>query len=197
MTFAARAGWAPINRDVNGVPQVFMLAAAFEPAKPATTSSSSSTDPTRAVPISIWPMPPTTRAGSAMRIRSGVSRLLACGDRSLCRANTRDSMSICRAEPSFAITGSAGTPSRPNPFVGVPDPDYTGWYVEGSWFFGGHKNYDDEGRWGRPTVNNPMFHGSGGWGGCAARGKVRRPRHERYRATTYSSTRQTDAHPLS
>ena len=59
-------------------------------------------------------------------------------------------------------------PTAPNPFVGVPDPDYTGWYVEGSWFFGGHKNYNEEGRWGRPTVDNPMFHGSGGWGPCSS-----------------------------
>ena len=61
--------------------------------------------------------------------------------------------------------------AAPNPFIGVPDPDYTGWYVEGSWFFGGHKTYNEEGRWGRPTVNNPMFHGSGGWGALQLVGK--------------------------
>ena len=79
----------------------------------------------------------------------------------------RASMSICRAEPSFAaIRQVLGllTPIAPNPFIGVPDPDFTGWYVEGSWFFGGHKTYEEEGRWGRPKIYNPMFHGSGGWG---------------------------------
>ena len=43
------------------------------------------------------------------------------------------------------------------------DPTYKGWYVEGSWFFGGHKTYE-EGPVGSPEVNNPMFHGSNGWG---------------------------------
>ena len=83
----------------------------------------------------------------------------------------RASMSICPAEPPFRSNSSSFGPTAPNPFVGVPDPDYTGWYVEGSWFFGGHKNYDEEGRWGRPTVNNPMFHGSGGWGALQLVGK--------------------------
>ena len=63
--------------------------------------------------------------------------------------------------------------------VGVPDPDFTGWYVEGSWFFGGHKTYEEDGRWGRPKINNPMFHGSGGWGALQIVGKYRRPRPER------------------
>ena len=61
--------------------------------------------------------------------------------------------------------------STANPFVGVPDPTFTGWYIEGSWFFGGHKTYEDDGRWGRPKVNNPMFHGSGGWGALQLVGK--------------------------
>ena len=59
----------------------------------------------------------------------------------------------------------------PNPFIGVPDPTFTGWYIESSWFFGGHKTYEDEGTWGRPKINNPMFHGSGGWGGLQIVGK--------------------------
>ena len=50
-------------------------------------------------------------------------------------------------------------------------PEYTGWYIEGSWFFGGHKTYEDEGTWGRPVVNNPVFHGKGGWGALQLVGK--------------------------
>ena len=65
-----------------------------------------------------------------------------------------------------------GTPLALNPFIGVPNPEYTGWYIEGSWFFGGHKTYKDEGVWGRPMVNNPMFHGSGGWGALQTRRQI-------------------------
>ena len=62
---------------------------------------------------------------------------------------------------------SRALPAAVNPFIGVPDPDYTGWYVEGSWFFGGHKTYDDEGNWGRPKIDNPMRWSEGsGWGGA-------------------------------
>src|SRR5262245_64292140 len=31
-------------------------------------------------------------------------------------------------------------------------------------FFGGHKTYEEDGRWGRPVIYHPLFHGSGGWG---------------------------------
>ena len=57
-----------------------------------------------------------------------------------------------------------------NPFIGISDPTFNGWYVEGSWFFGGHKTYEEDGRWGRPKIDNPMFHG-GGWGALQLVGK--------------------------
>jgi phosphate-selective porin OprO and OprP len=65
-----------------------------------------------------------------------------------------------------------------NPFIGVPNPTFNAWYVEGSWFFGGHKTYEQGGRWGRPKIDNPMFHGSGGWGALQLVGKYGRARPE-------------------
>ena len=124
-----------------------------------------------AVPISIWPMPPSTRAALAKKIPSGVLRLPALwGPFSLQGEYAHLDVDL----PGGTLirnNGSAGTPLAPNPFTGVPDPEFTGWYVEGSWFFGGHKTYEDEGMWGRPKVNNPMFHGSGGWGAVQLVGK--------------------------
>ena len=73
-----------------------------------------------------------------------------------------------RGNPPFAPGQLA---SVANPFIGDPDPTFNGWYIEGSWFFGGHKTYEDDGRWGRPKVDNPMFHGSGGWGALQLVGK--------------------------
>ena len=44
--------------------------------------------------------------------------------------------------------------TSPNPFVDVPEPNFNGWYVEGSWFFGGRQTYAKEGKWGRPKIAN-------------------------------------------
>ena len=82
-------------------------------------------------------------------------------------------MSVCPAVPSSAtiLRGRVSSRLIANPFVGVPDPTFTGWYVEGSWFFGGHKTYENGGSMGRPKIYNPMFHGSGGWGALQLVGK--------------------------
>jgi phosphate-selective porin OprO and OprP len=62
--------------------------------------------------------------------------------------------------------------TSPNPFVGVPNPDFSGWYVQGAWFFGGRQTYDNEGKWGRPAIPNPLTWGrGGGWGGLEIVGK--------------------------
>jgi len=67
--------------------------------------------------------------------------------------------------PSTAFIANNPPPVRVNPFLNVPDPDYHGWYVAGSWFFGGRQTYENEGRWGRPHVDNPMRWSEGsGWG---------------------------------
>ena len=51
-------------------------------------------------------------------------------------------------------------------------PEYNGWYMTGGWFFGGHKNYNKEGKWDRPTIDNPMRWNEGkGWGAVELVGK--------------------------
>jgi phosphate-selective porin OprO and OprP len=62
--------------------------------------------------------------------------------------------------------GSGRLSSAGNPFLGIPNPDYNGWYVQGAWFFGGRQTYDNEGKWGRPVIPNPVtWNKGGGWGG--------------------------------
>jgi len=59
-----------------------------------------------------------------------------------------------------------------NPFVGVPEPNFNGWYVEGSWFFGGRQTYEKEGKRGRPKIANPVVWSKGsGWGALQIVGK--------------------------
>ena len=59
-----------------------------------------------------------------------------------------------------------------NPFIGIPNPDYTAWYVQAAWFFGGRQTYDNEGKWARPIIPDPLTWGrGGGWGGLEIVGK--------------------------
>jgi phosphate-selective porin OprO/OprP len=62
--------------------------------------------------------------------------------------------------------------TAPNPFVDEPNPNFNGWYVEASWFFGGRQTYEKEGKWGRPKIANPVtWSKGGGWGGLQIVGK--------------------------
>jgi phosphate-selective porin OprO/OprP len=53
------------------------------------------------------------------------------------------------------------------------NPDYEGWYVEGSVFLTNDmRNYEaDKGEFGRVKVKNPVFGGSGGWGAWQIAGR--------------------------
>ena len=67
---------------------------------------------------------------------------------------------------SSTSPGAGRLSTAANPFLGIPNPDYTGWYVQGAWFLGGRQTYDNEGKWGRPIIPNPFTWGrGGGWGG--------------------------------
>ena len=73
--------------------------------------------------------------------------------------------------------GAGRLTTAPNPFISstgvrTPSPEYNGWYVTGTWFFGGHKNYNKEGKWDRPTIDNPLRWNEGrGWGAVELVGK--------------------------
>ena len=155
-------------------PRSCISARASETAKPATISRSSSTEPTHAAPISIWPMPLSARARSATRTPSGVLRLPAFGGRSLCKANMR--------RLDVDLPGGTAHPQQPagtwtswpalNPFTGVPE---SGTLPAGMSKAAGssadtrpmRKRAGGAGR--RSTI--PMFHGSGGWGALQIVGK--------------------------
>jgi phosphate-selective porin OprO/OprP len=58
----------------------------------------------------------------------------------------------------------------PNPFFGLPDPSYEGWYAEASWFLTGESKPYKDGVFQRVKVKNPMFKG-GGWGAWQLAGR--------------------------
>jgi phosphate-selective porin OprO and OprP len=68
--------------------------------------------------------------------------------------------------------GAGQVSTAANPFVGIPNPDYTAWVVQAAWFFGGRQTYDNEGKWGRPIIPDPVHWSKGsGWGGLEIVGK--------------------------
>ena len=74
--------------------------------------------------------------------------------------------------PSAGRLASAANPFISSTGVRTPSPEYDGWYVTGTWFFGGHKNYNKEGKWDRPTIDNPLRWNEGkGWGAVELVGK--------------------------
>ena len=173
VTFAARAGWAPINRELNGVTQVLHLGGSVRTREAGDDQ-----------PFFIYG--PNAR-GADLHLANAPIRTGNIGEE-----DTFWGLEAAGLWGPFSLQGEYGQldvdlpggafiranppatgrlASTANPFIGIPDPSFTGWYVEGSWFFGGHKTYLDEGTWGRPKVNNPMFHGSGGWGALQLVGK--------------------------
>ena len=171
ITFAARAGWAPINRELNGVTQVLHIGGSVRTREAGDDQPFFLYGPNaRGADLHLANAPIRTGNIGEEDTFWGLEAAGLWGPFSF-RANMRVSTSIFRAERLSATTARRARRWQPNPFIGVPDPEYTGWYVEGSWFFGGHKTYKDEGVWDRPVVNNPMFHGSGGWGALQIVGK--------------------------
>jgi phosphate-selective porin OprO/OprP len=171
VTFAARAGVAPINRETNGMPQVLHFGASIRTREAGDDQPFFQYGPNaRGADLHMANAPINTGRIGDEDTFWGLEAVALWGPFAFQAEYAQLDVEL-PGGTFIRNNGSAGTPLAPNPFIGVPDPDYTGWYIEGSWFFGGHKTYEDEGTWGRPVVNNPMFHGSGGWGAVQIVGK--------------------------
>jgi phosphate-selective porin OprO and OprP len=174
ITFAARAFAAPINRETNGVPQVLHFGASVR------TREAGNDQPffqygnnARGADLHLANAPSVTGRIGDEDTFWGLEAAALYGPFSLQGEYGQLDVDLptgnfIRGNPPFAAGQLAKVV---NPFIGDPDPTFNGWYIEGSWFFGGHKTYEDDGRWGRPKVDNPLFHGSGGWGALQLVGK--------------------------
>jgi len=171
LTFAARATVAPINRQVNGVNQVLHFGASVR-------TRDSGND---------QPLFQYTARGADLHLANNTINSGRIGD-----SDTFWGLEAASLWGPFSLQGEYGhldvdLPSGPfvrsnppgagllasaaNPFFGIPNPSYNTWYIEGGWFFGGHKNYK-EGKWDRPSIDNPMRWNEGkGWGGVELVGK--------------------------
>jgi phosphate-selective porin OprO and OprP len=177
VTFAARATVAPINRQVNGVNQVLHFGASVR---------------TREIGDD-QPLLQYTQRGADFNLANNVINTGRIGDE-----DTFWGLEAATLWGPFSLQGEyshldVDLPTGPfiganppaagllttalNPFISstgvrTPSPEYNGWYVTGTWFFGGHKNYNKEGKWDRPTIDNPMRWNEGkGWGAIELVGK--------------------------
>ncbi len=163
----ARAFAAPINREVNGVPQVLHFGASVRNSpswrrsavlslrkyrKRRTRGRSPSYQCARPSRGRIgdedtfWGLEAATLWGP-FALQGEYAQL----DVDLPGGASSAPIRHSRANPATATTPDFLTPQ----FIRRSDPTFTGWYVEGSWFFGGHKTYEEDGRWGRPKIYNP------------------------------------------
>ena len=177
MTFAARATVTPINRQLNGVNQVLHFGASVR---------------TRDIGND-QPLLQYTQRGADFNLANNVINTGRIGNE-----DTFWGLEAATLWGPFSLQGeyshldvdlpsgafiptnppsSGQLASAPNPFISstgvrTPSPEYDGWYVTGTWFFGGHKNYNKEGKWDRPTIDNPFRWNEGkGWGGLELVGK--------------------------
>jgi phosphate-selective porin OprO and OprP len=177
VTFAARGTVAPINRKVNGVNQVLHFGASVR---------------TREIGDD-QPLIQYTQRGADFNLANNVINTGRIG-----KEDTFWGLETAALWGPFSLQGEyahldVDLPTSPfiganppsagrlttaaNPFISstgvrTPSPEYDGWYVTGTWFFGGHKNYNKEGKWDRPTIDNPLRWNEGkGWGAIELVGK--------------------------
>jgi phosphate-selective porin OprO/OprP len=177
LTFAARGTVAPINRQVNGVNQVLHFGASVR---------------TREIGDD-QPLIQYTQRGADFNLANNVINTGRIG-----KEDTFWGLEAAGLWGPFSIQGeyshldvdlptspliganppgSAQLTTAANPFISptgvrTPSPEYDGWYVTGTWFFGGHKNYNKEGKWDRPSIDNPLRWNEGkGWGAVELVGK--------------------------
>jgi phosphate-selective porin OprO/OprP len=177
LTFAGRAYAAPINREANGVPQVLHFGASARHRdagndQPLFAYGNETGQTTRAAELRLTNAPVVTgRIGEEDNFWGLEAAALwgpfsVQGEYGQLDADLPGGPFVRNNPP-----GAGQLTTIANPFIGDPDPTFIGWYVEGSWFFGGHKTYENGGKWGRPKIYKPMFHESGGWGALQLVGK--------------------------
>ncbi len=177
LTLAARAYAAPINRETNGMPQVLHFGASVRDRQagddqPLFAYGNETGNTTRAAELRLTNAPVVTGRIGEEDTFWGLEAAALWGPLSL--QGEYGQLDVELPGGAFVRNNPPGTgqlTTIANPFIGVPDPTFNAWYAEATWFFGGHKTYEQGGRWGRPKIYKPMFHGSGGWGALELVGK--------------------------
>ncbi len=174
-SFAARGTVAPINREVNGVNQVLHFGASVR------TRDGGDDQPflqyqARAADLFLANRFVNTNRIGASDTFWGLEAAGVWGPLSVQGEYAQTEVDLPRGafirNPSTtsAIGNKAPSatpvPTVANPFLGIPDPTYNGWYVDASYFLTGETRPYKDGVFQRVHVKNPVQwgKGGGGWG---------------------------------
>jgi phosphate-selective porin OprO and OprP len=168
VTFSARGTVAPINREVNGVNQVLHFGASVR------TRDVGADQPLLQYQARGADLHLANRFVNTGRIADGdtfwgLEFAGVWGPVAVQAEYAQTEVDVFQG--AFTRTSTPTVPPSANKLVGQPDPTYTGWYVEGSWFLTGETKPYKDGIFQRVHVKNPVFEGHGGLGAWQLAGR--------------------------
>jgi phosphate-selective porin OprO/OprP len=169
LTFAARGTVAPINREVNGVNQVLHFGASVR------TRDTGDDQPYLQYQARAADLFLANRFVNTGRIGEsdtfwGLEAAGVWGPLSVQGEYTQTEVEL--PSTAFLRTNPPQEPPKANNFIGVPDPTFSGWYVDASWFLTGETRPYSDGVFQRVHVKHPMRWGEGsGWGAWQIAGR--------------------------
>jgi phosphate-selective porin OprO/OprP len=172
ITFAARGTVAPINREVNGVNQVLHFGASVRQRDTGDDQPYLQYQARAADLFLANRFVNTSRIGESDTFW-GVEGAAVWGPFSVQGEYTQLEVDLPTG-PLFRTTspGPLQYTTAANPFIGVPDPTFTGWYVDASLFLTGETRPYKDGIFQRVKVKNPVtWSKGGGWGAWQIAGR--------------------------
>lgn len=156
---AARATWAPIDREVNGVNQVLHVGGSVRQRE---TGNDQPYFQYRARAADLFLANRFVNTGGIGESDFfwGLEAAAVWGPFSLQAEYAQLDVDL----PDGATIRKNPPPPAANPFIGVPDPAYYGWYVDASLFLTGETRPYKDGAFQRVHVKNPVTWDKGGWG---------------------------------
>ena len=182
--FAARGTVAPINREVNGVNQVLHFGASIRERESGNGEPFLQYQARAADLFLANRLVNTNRVGDSDRFwgleAAGVwGPLSVQGEYTELQVDLPGGSFIRNTSTAAANGLPVGnpfvlppTPTRANPFIGVPNPTYSGWYADASLFLTGETRPYKDGVFQRVKVKNPVtWSKGGGWGAWQIAGR--------------------------
>lgn len=167
LTFAARGTVAPINRDVNGVNQVLHFGASVRQRDVGDDQPFLSYR-ARAADLFLANRFVNTGSIGDSDLLWGLEAAGVWGPVSVQGEYAQLDVDL----PGGSLIRRNPPPPGANPFIGVPDPTFDGWYVDASWFLTGETRPYKDGRFERVKVKNPVTWSEGsGWGAWQIAGR--------------------------
>lgn len=169
LTLAARGTVAPINREVNGVNQVLHFGGSVR------TRETGDDQPYLQYQARAADLHLANRFVNTGRIGEsdtfwGLEAAGVWGPLSVQSEYGQTEVDL--PSTAFLRTNPPQVPPKANNFLNVPDPTFSGWYVDASWFLTGETRPYKDGIFQRVKVKNPVTWSKGsGWGAWQIAGR--------------------------